>query len=114
MSDWIDLGKFVIVNDNSVYIEGEKLEPGNRVLLISETNEKGYFIAKSVELSENGYIITLYGGNKFYIQKTVKQGYFSKVKTPEGFPLDPDIWTVYYNVWDRFMYWIKTFLHKLT
>ncbi len=94
MGEWIETGQFLIVDGNSVYFEGEKIEPGSCVLIVSKTNRKDYFLVQRIEVMDHGYKLVLYGGKKSRVQQDIQKGLYSKIKYPEDFPLDPNIRTI--------------------
>ena len=66
------------------------LSVGMKVKMTQNGIVKYFFITA---MSENG--VTLYGGTNYIVEDTYMQSlYFSMVKSPFGFPMDPDVWTV--------------------
>jgi len=117
MNDWYNLTHWQVI-DGSLYVIGEKIEPGNKVLIVSE-HGKDYFYATGFELDPDGkgYKHILYGGTKYQIREQIKDIYFSKIKNPEGFPLDVETWTVYeggrlWVIWSKAVSFYKRLFHK--
>lgn len=62
---------------------------GDKIKL-TQTSAK-YFIVTVITAN----LITVYGGTDYTVESaTITTPYYSKVKTPFGFPMDPDKWTI--------------------
>jgi len=98
---WIDPGEtwtyasadaptytFIISGDKtSKYCAGDRIK-------LTQTTVK-YFIITKVAYSSPNTTITCYGGTDYVLANaTITSNYYSKAKSPVGFPLDPDKWTV--------------------
>lgn len=70
-----------------------KYSPGMRIKLTQTTVK--YFIITAVSYSSPNTTITLYGGTDYSLANaSITANYFSMMKAPTGFPLNPDKWTV--------------------
>ncbi len=69
------------------------LTPGTR-LKLTQTTVK-YFIVTKVSVSSGTTTVTIYGGTDYTLANAaITANYYSHVKGPAGFPLDPAKWTV--------------------
>jgi hypothetical protein len=69
------------------------LSPGMR-LRLTQTTVK-YFIITAVSYGSPNTTVTVYGGTDYtLVSAAITAPYFSSVKAPQGFPLDPSKWTV--------------------
>jgi len=97
---WIDAGEtwtyasaddptytFTISGDKtSKYSVGMKLK-------LTQTTDK-YFIITAISYSSPNTTITVYGGTDYDLASaTITSSYYSMVKSPYGFPMNPDKWT---------------------
>lgn len=100
---WVDLGETLTYGsaDDPTYtatcvgvdLTGV-LSAGMRLRVSQSTGGTKYFIITKVAFSTDT-TITLYGGTDYDLaNETVSNPYFSSVKAPHGFPLDPAKWTV--------------------
>ena len=70
-----------------------KYSAGMRIKL-TQTSVK-YFIITAVSYSSPNTTITVYGGTDYdLVNATITTPYYSPVKCPYGFPMNPDKWTV--------------------
>ena len=70
-----------------------KYSAGMRIKLTQTTAK--YFIITKVTFDDPGSTITIYGGTDYDLASaTITSPYYSSMKAPQGFPLDPDKWTV--------------------
>ena len=70
-----------------------KYSAGMRIKLTQTTAK--YFIITKVAYSSPNTTITVYGGTDYDLANaTITSPYYSMVKAPQGFPLDPDKWSV--------------------
>lgn len=77
-----------------------KYSPGMRVKLTQAAAVK-YFLIMKVSYSSPNTTITVYGGTDYTLGATITNPFYSMVKCPAGFPMDPNKWTVsYYNAGD--------------
>jgi len=80
----------------TVTISGDKTSKysaGMRVKLTDSGTQ--YFIITKVVYSDPNTILTLYGGTDYDLSGgAITNPYYSTQKAPQGFPLDPDKWTV--------------------
>jgi len=67
--------------------------PGMRMKMTQGGSLK-YFIVVKSEYSSPNTTLTLYGGTNYTLGSTITLPYYSMVKSPPGFPLDPAKWTV--------------------
>ena len=80
---------FTISGDKST-----KYYPGMRIKLTQSSTVK-YFIVTKVSYSSPNTTITIYGGTDYSLaNEAISSPYYSMVKAPTGFPLDPAKWTV--------------------
>ena len=71
----------------------DKYSAGMRIKLTQTTAK--YFIITKVAYSSPNTTITVYGGTDYDLANaTITNPYYSVVKAPQGFPLDPDKWSV--------------------
>jgi len=71
-----------------------KYYPGMRLKLTHSSTTK-YFIITAVSYSNPNTTITVYGGTDYTLSSgTISNPYYSMMKAPAGFPLDPNKWTV--------------------
>jgi hypothetical protein len=69
------------------------LSPGMRIRLTQTTVK--YFIITAVSYGSPNTTVTVYGGTDYTLTSAaITSPYFSMVKAPFGFPLDPSKWTV--------------------
>lgn len=74
-----------------------KYSAGMRIML-KQGGSYLYFIITKVAYSAPNTIITVYGGTDYDLANTtITDTYYSCVKAPAGFPLDPTKWTVAVN-----------------
>jgi hypothetical protein len=70
-----------------------KYSAGMRIKLTQTTAK--YFIITKVAYSSPNTTITVYGGTDYDLANAaITSPYYSMVKAPQGFPLDPDKWSV--------------------
>ena len=70
----------------------DRISVGMKLKLTQSTVK--YFIVTAITSTT----ITLYGGTDYTLTSaTITDAYFSSVKAPFGFPMDIDIWSVYYE-----------------
>ena len=70
-----------------------KYSAGMKIKLTQTTVK--YFIITKVAYSSPNTTITMYGGTDYdLVNAAITSPYYSVVKAPQGFPLDPDKWTV--------------------
>ncbi|WP_442766606.1 hypothetical protein, partial [Mitsuokella multacida] len=70
-----------------------KYSPGMRIKLTQTTVK--YFIIVAVSYSYPNTTVTIYGGTDYTLENAaITDPYYSMVKAPAGFPLDPAKWTV--------------------
>lgn len=78
-------------------VSGDKsgtYQAGQRVKLTQATGGTKYFIITKVAVSGDT-TLTLYGGTDYNLEnEAISNPYYSVVKAPFGFPLDPTKWTV--------------------
>lgn len=78
-------------------VSGDKsttYQAGQRIKLTQSTGGTKYFIVTKVEVSGDT-TLTLYGGTDYNLEnEAVSNPYYSPVKAPFGFPLDPTKWMV--------------------
>lgn len=68
---------------------------GQRIKLTQSTGGTKYFIVTKVAYSDPNTTLTLYGGTDYNLEnEAISTPYYSLVKAPAGFPLDPTKWTV--------------------
>lgn len=68
---------------------------GQKIKLTQSTGGTKYFIVTKVEYSNPNTTITMYGGTDYNLEnEAITNPYYSIVKAPFGFPLDPTKWTV--------------------
>lgn len=81
----------------TVTISGDqsaKYSAGMRIKLTQSTGGTKYFIITKVAVSTDT-TLTLYGGTDYDLaNEAISNPYYSVVKAPAGFPLDPAKWTV--------------------
>jgi hypothetical protein len=66
---------------------------GMRIKLTQSSTTK-YFIITAVSYSSPNTTVTVYGGTDYTLaNSTISNTYYSMVKAPQGFPLDPAKWT---------------------
>lgn len=71
----------------------DKYTPGMRIKL-TQTSTK-YFIITAVSYSNPNTTITVYGGTDYALtNSTISSNYYSMMKAPTGFPVNPAKWTV--------------------
>lgn len=71
----------------------EVLTPGTR-LKLTQTTVK-YFIVTAAVFSSGTTTVTIYGGSDYTLANaTISANYYSHIKGPAGFPLDPTKWMV--------------------
>ena len=69
------------------------LSPGMRIRLTQTTVK--YFIITAVSYGSPNTTVTVYGGTDYTLANAaITNPYFSPMKAPYGFPLDPSKWTV--------------------
>jgi hypothetical protein len=79
---------FTIAGDKTT-----KYSPGMRIKL-TQTSTK-YFIITKVEYSDPNTTVTVYGGTDYDLANAeITSPFYSTMKAPQGFPLDPLKWTV--------------------
>lgn len=70
-----------------------KYSPGMRVKLTQTTTK--YFIITAVSYSSPNTTVTVYGGTDYDLANaSITNNYYSTDKAPQGFPLNPEKWTV--------------------
>ena len=69
------------------------ITPGMRMKMTQSSAVK-YFIVTKVTYSSPNTTITLYGGTDYTLGSTITLPYYSMMKAPAGFPMDPVKWTV--------------------
>ena len=70
-----------------------QLSPGMKIKLTNATVK--YFIITKVVFDDPGSTITVYGGTDYnLVDAAITSPYYSVVKAPLGFPLDPSKWEV--------------------
>ena len=70
------------------------ITPGMRIKLTHSSTVK-YFIVVAVSYTSPSTTLTLYGGTDYTLESgTITLPYYSMVKAPAGFPLDPAKWSV--------------------
>lgn len=78
-----------------------KLSPGMKIKLTDST-VKYFIIVKVGTYSGGKTIITLYGGTDYTLSGgSISSPYFSIEKSPVGFPLNPDKWSVIVSSYDN-------------
>ena len=81
----------------TVTISGDqsaKYTAGMRIKLTQSTGGTKYFIITKVTVSTDT-TLTLYGGTDYNLEdEAISNPYYSVVKAPQGFPLNPNKWTV--------------------
>jgi len=71
-----------------------KYYPGMRLKLTHSSDTK-YFIVTKVSYSSPNTTVTVYGGTDYTLASSaITNPYYSMMKAPAGFPLDPLKWTV--------------------
>lgn len=74
--------------------QSTKYYPGMRIKLTQATGGTKYFIITKVAYSSST-TLTLYGGTDYNLEnEAITSPYYSCVKAPAGFPLDPTKWQV--------------------
>lgn len=69
------------------------LSAGMKIKLTQTTVK--YFIITKVVFDDPGSTITVYGGTDYdLVDATITSPFYSSARTPQGFPLDPDKWSV--------------------
>lgn len=72
-----------------------KYSAGMRIRVSQSTGGTKYFIITKVEYSSPNTTITVFGGTDYNLEnETISSPYYSLVKAPYGFPLDPAKWSV--------------------
>lgn len=80
----------------------DKYQPGDRIKLTQGFTTK-YFIVTKVTYSSPYTIVTVYGGTDYELEiEGISDPYYSKMKSPQGFPLDPEKWSVTYINYDMY------------
>lgn len=107
---WVPAGENWIYNsadppEFTFKISGDlrsKYQPGDRIKLTQSGNTK-YFIVTKVEYSSPYTIVTIYGGTNYVLAAaSITNPYYSKMKSPQGFPLDPELWSITYINYDMY------------
>ena len=71
----------------------DKIKKGTKIKL-TQTTEK-YFIVVDIDYNGITTLIKLYGGTDYELTwDTISSAYFSNAKSPIGFPLNPDKWSI--------------------
>ncbi len=98
---WTDAGEtWTFASDDdptfTFYINGDKTSKysaGMRMKLTQTTAK--YFIVTAVSYSAPSTTVTIYGGTDYNLTNAaITSPFYSVVKAPQGFPLDPTKWTV--------------------
>lgn len=72
-----------------------KYSPGMRIRITQATGGTKYFIITDVNYSSPNTTITVYGGTDYDLNsETISDPFYSKEKSPYGFPLNPIKWSV--------------------
>lgn len=72
-----------------------KYYPGMKIKLTQATGGTKFFIITKVDLVSSDTHITVYGGTDYNLEnESISSPYYSLMKSPAGFPLDPTKWTV--------------------
>jgi hypothetical protein len=70
-----------------------KYAPGMRIKLTQTTVK--YFIIVAISYSDPNTTVTIYGGTNYtLVNAAITDPYYSMMKSPVGFPSDPEKWTV--------------------
>ena len=89
----------VITGGDDFYLKSstdlsDKIKKGTKLKIVQGGTEK-YFIAVGVYVDAKGTSIALYGGTDYELTgDPISSVYFSNAKSPIGFPLDPDKWSI--------------------
>jgi len=75
-----------------------KYSPGMRIKITQSTGGTKYFIITKVAYSAPNTTVTVYGGTDYDLNnETISSPYYSGIKAPQGFPLDPLKWQVLFT-----------------
>ena len=74
--------------------QSAKYSVGMRIKLTQSTGGTKYFVITKIAVSGDT-TLTLYGGTEYNLEdEAISNPYYSVVKAPQGFPTDPNKWTV--------------------
>lgn len=94
---WIPLaGNFTYLSATQITIPGDvtaRIFPGRRIKMTQSTVK--YFIVMAAAYNGSITTLTLYGGTDYTIANVaINNVYYSPMKSPAGFPLDPMKWSI--------------------